>query len=253
MPPIALLASTWFALASPVVHSDDLANVCHASSSYDLTVASNALIFDRANPAPRRIELHGGSASLDGVALPSNAEAADRLVLFEQDLRALLPKAKAIAANGVDLLVRAMHAEATSLGLGAQTQAQLDARLAARASEIKRRFASSTSTHDWQGDAFDRYAAEISADIVPLVAADLGAQALDAAVSGDLDGAASLRDRAAALDSDELSARLQGHLQALRPQIQALCPSIQRLYELQRGVRDAKGRPLDLFEIDAAR
>ena len=252
MPPIALLALAGLALAPLAARADDLANVCHASSSYDLTITPNSLIFDRAEPAPRRIDLHGGKASLDGVALRSNAEDADRLALFEQDLRALMPKAKAVAASGVDLLGKAVHAEAVGLGLGAQTQAELDARLAAHIGELKRRIAASTSTHDWQGDAFDRYATEITTEIAPLVVADLGAQAVEAAVSGDLERAASLREHSAMLGSGDLPARLEGHLQALRPQILALCPSIQRLYELQRGVRDAHGRPLDLLEVDAA-
>jgi len=253
MPPIAMLALAWLALAPPAARADDLANACRASSSYDLTIAPNALIFDRAAPAPRRIDLHAGKASLDGVALRSNAEDADRLALFEQDVRALMPKAKAVATNGIDLLGKAVHVEAIGLGLGTQTQAELDARLAAHIGEFKRRIAASTSTHDWQGDALDHYAAEITADVAPLVAADLGAQAVDAAVGGDLERAASLRERAATLASGDLPARLEARLQALRPQILALCPSIRRLYELQRGVRDANGRPLDLLEVDAAR
>jgi len=247
MPPIAWIAASWLALA-PAAKTDDLADVCHASSSYDLTVAPDSLLFDRAEPAPRRIELRGGKANVDGVAGRSNAEDADRLALFEQDLRALVPKGKAVAASGVDLLAKAGRAEAAGLGLGAQTQAELDRRVAAHVAELERRIAASTSTHDWQGDAFERYAA----DIAPLVAADLGAQAVDAAVSGDLERAASLRERAATLAGGDLPARLQARLQALRPQIRALCPSIERLYELQRGVRDAKGRPLDLLEVDAA-
>jgi hypothetical protein len=40
-------------------------------------------------------------------------------------------------------------------------------------------------------------------------------------------------------------------MQALRPKIQALCPDIRQLYELQHGVRGAKGAPLDLLDIDA--
>ncbi|HEY0231785.1 MAG TPA: DUF2884 family protein [Dokdonella sp.] len=251
MPPIAVLALAWLTLAPPAARAEELADVCHASSSYDLTIAPDSLIFDRPQPAPRRIDLRGGKASVDGVALRSNAEDADRLALFEQDARSLMPKAKAVATSGVDLLAKAVRAEAAALDLSASAQAQVDARLAAHIAQLKRRIAASTSTHDWQGDALDRYAADISADLAPLVAADLGAQALDAAVSGDLERAASLRDRAAALGSGDLPARLEHRLQALRPQILALCPSIQRLYELQRGVRDAKGRPLDLIEVDA--
>lgn len=160
----------------------------------------------------------------------------------------LVPKARTVARNGVDLAVQAVRAETGGLGLAADTRADLDRRLAAHAADLKRRIDASNSTHDWQGDAFDRYADDIATDIAPLIAADLGQQAVSAAMSGDLDAAATLRDRAASLGGD-LQPRLERRMQALRPQIQALCPSIRRLQQLQQGVRDAHGRALDLLDV----
>lgn len=227
---------------------DDFADLCHASSSYDLTITPASLLFDRSEVAPRRIELRGGKATLDGAGLTLNTEDGDRLVLFEQELRALLPKARAVARNGVDLAIKAMHAETAVLGASTETLAALDASLAARGGEIKRRIASSTSTHDWQGDVIERYATDIAADIAPRLAADLGQQAIAAALGGDVDAAAALRDRATDLN-DNLRPRLERRMRALRPQIEALCPSMRRLYELQRGVRSANGRPLELLDV----
>jgi hypothetical protein len=229
--------------------AQDLATTCGASSSYDLTVTPDALRFDRSAPAPRRIDLRDGRLGIDGVAVRLNAEDGDRLALFEHDLRALVPKAKDVAIHGVDLALAAVRAETSGLGLAAQTRDELDSRLAARGVDLKRRIAASTSSHDWQGDAFDRYADDIVADIAPLLAADLGQQAVSAAVSGDLDAAATLRDRAADLSGD-LQPRLERRMQALRPQIQALCPAVRHLYELQRDVR-VNGRALDLLEVGA--
>jgi hypothetical protein len=245
-----LLAITVFAGAQCAHAHDDFADICHASSSYDLTVTPTSLLFDRAAAAPRRIELHAGKTTLDGAGLRLNTEDGDRLALFEQELRALLPKARAVARSGVDLAIKAMHTETAALGASAETLAALDASLAARGDEIKRRIAASTSTHDWQGDVIDRYASEIAADIAPLLAADLGQQAIAAALGGDVDAAAALRDRAADL-SGNLRPRLERRMQALRPQIEALCPSLRRLYELQRGVRGANGRPLDLLDVES--
>lgn len=242
---VALVAANAGAATAP-----DLADTCGASSSYDLTITPDALRFDRAAPAPRRVDLRDGHLVVDGVAVAPGTEQRDRLTLFEQELRALAPKAKAVARNGVDLAVQAVRAETGGLGLAADTRAELERRLAAHAADLKRRIDASSSTHDWQGDAFDRYAGDIAADIAPLLVADLGQQAVSAAVSGDLDAAASLRDRAASLGGD-LQPRLERRMQALRPQIQALCPSIRRLAELQRGVRDARGHPLDLLDIGA--
>lgn len=230
------------------VRAQDLANVCHASSSYDLTVARDGLLFDRAAPAPRRIQLHAGLLTVDGMAVNLNAEDHDRLALFEQQLRAVVPRVRNVAANGVDLAIKAVRAETTSLGPNADTQTQLDAKLAAQAAELKRRIAASTSTHDWQGSTFDHYADTIAADIAPLLAADLAQQAVAAAINGDLAAAASLQAHAADLTGD-LQPRLERRMQALRPQIQALCPSIRSLHELQRDVRGSNGRPLDLLDV----
>lgn len=239
-------------LCSAAAQAQDLADTCRASSSYDLSVLGDRLVFDRAAPAPRRVELRDGRIELDGAPLRASAEQVDRIALFEHDLRALVPKAKAVAREGVDLAVQALRAEADGLGLGADTRQRLDATLAARAAELKRRIDASTGTREWQDEAFARWSEQVAGELVPLLAADLGAQALSAAASGDLETAAALRDRAAGLATN-LRPRLERRLQALRPRIQALCPSIHHLHELQRGVRGANGRPLDLIEIAAAR
>lgn len=237
-----------------VAQAQDLADTCRASSSYDLTLGSDRLVFDRAAlaPPPRRVELRDGRIDADGTPLRTNAEQVDRMALFEHDLRALVPKARAVARDGVDLAVQALRAEAAGLRLGADTQRRLDAILDARAAGLKQRIETSASTRDWQGEAFERWTEDVAAEIVPLLAADLGAQALAAAAGGDLEAAAALRDRAAGVATD-LRPRLERRMQALRPRIEALCPAIRHLYELQRGVRDANGRPLALLEIEAAR
>ncbi|HEX7813886.1 DUF2884 family protein [Dyella sp.] len=229
-------------------HGSDLAATCHASSSYDLTIQPQGLLFDRPQPAPYRVVLQDGSLTTDGRTVALRPDEQDRLALFERQLRALEPRAKAIARQGVDLLARAVHDEATQLGLSAQTQVELDRRLDTRAQELKQRITRSESTHDWQGDMADRYANQIASDIMPLLANDLGQQAVAAAMSGDLQGAASLRDRASDLATG-LRPRLERRMQALSPQIQALCPDVQRLAELQEGIQAADGRPLNLLHI----
>lgn len=242
-----LAALTLAVIASNPAAAQDLADTCHASSSYDLTVSAQTLLFDRADPAPRRIELREGKLAIDGVGVRVNTEEGDRLALFEREVRTLLPQVRKVGALGVDLATQAVHAETAPLDLSADTQAELQHRLAAHAADLKRRIASSRSTHDWQGGAFDRYADDIATDILPLLAADLATQAVSAALGGDLDAAAALRDRAAQL-ANGLPARVEKRMQALRPQIQTLCPSIHRLYELQRDVRGPGGRPLGLLQ-----
>lgn len=234
-------------LAGAAAHAQDLATTCHATSSYDLTLSPDRLLFDRPQPSPRQVEIRGGTLRTDGANVPLRAEDQDRLVVFERELRALVPRVKSVADHGVDLLAAAMHDEAARQSLSPDTRAELDRRLATRAAELKQRLAASQSTHDWQGNLADQYANQLAADLMPLLANDLGQQAVNAAMSGDLQAAASLRDTATDL-ATQLRPRLEQRMQALTPQIQALCPAIQRLAELQQGIRAADGHPLNLLE-----
>lgn len=244
--PIAISLSV---LAATPLCAQDLASTCHASSSYDVTINNDNLLFDRPSPAPLRVELRQGALRVDGVAVRQNAENQDRLALFERELRTLAPRVRTVAKNGVDMAVQAMLAEISTLGLSPAAQSEFEQRLAKHASDMKQRIAASRSTHDLQGDLATRYENEIVADLGPLVAGDLTQQAVDAAMRGDLQAAADLRDRGTTL-ATQLQPRMQQRMQALRPQIATLCPSIDRLAELQQGVRDARGAPLDLLDID---
>ncbi|GLQ48088.1 hypothetical protein GCM10007862_31390 [Dyella lipolytica] len=243
-----LLATAMLVVACGSVHAQDLGKVCHATSSYDLTVQSDRLVFDRAAPSPTRVVLSQGMLQTDGQSVSLSAEDQDRLELFQRDLRALMPRVKAVAQQGVGLTMKAIDDESGSLSLDADTRAELDRRLAAHSAELRQRIAASQSTHDWHGDAANQYANQVVDDIAPLFASALGQQALNAALSGDLQQAAELRDRATNLTAG-FQPRLQQRLQALRPEIQALCPDIQRLSELQQGVRASNGRPLNLVLI----
>jgi len=244
-----LLVWLGLGLAAGGVAAQDLANTCHASSSYDITLQDSGVLFDRAAPAPMRVELQHGTLRTDGVNVKLNPENQDRLALFERDLDVLVPKVRKVAQNGVDVAAGALRSEADGMGLTTATRDEFNRRLATHADELKQRIARSRSSHDWQGDLATQYANQIAADVLPLLAADLGQQAINAALSGDLQAAATLRDRAASLTTD-LQPRLMQRMQVLRPQIEALCPSIRKLASLQQGVPGADGRPLRLLQID---
>lgn len=248
MPPFRSVALL-LALAAAPLHAQDLSTTCHASSSYDVTVQPDSLMFERSAPAPFHVQVGQGTLRTDGVMVRLNAEAQDRLTLFDRDLRALVPRVRAVARNGVDIAVQALHAEEAGMGLGADTRAEFDRRLAAHADELKQRIDSSRSTRDWQGPAMDQTIDRMTSDLLPLLVADLGQQAVNAALSGDLQAASDLRDRAGDLTS-RLQPRLQRRMQALRPQIQALCPAIRQLADLQQGLPDGHGHALNLVQID---
>lgn len=132
LPRLLLLLVLPFAAVS--LHAQDLAATCHASSSYDVTLKPDSLLFDRITPAPFHVELQHGVLRTDGAVVPQNAENEDRLVLFERELRALAPRVRTVARNGVDMAVQALRAEADGMQLDAATRAEFERRLAVHAS-----------------------------------------------------------------------------------------------------------------------
>jgi hypothetical protein len=243
-----------FAMSAATAHgaapAADLVDTCHASSSYDFTLSADSLIFERAAPAPRRIELRDGALRVDGAGVRLNTEDSDRLALFAREVRALVPKVKAVALRGLDLATGVVRNETRGLVSAADARSEVDRRIATHASELRRRIATSNSTRDWQGDVFERDVEAMAEDLAPLLTADIGGQAVTAALSGDLDAATALQARASELGNG-LQPRVEKRLRDLRPDIEALCPAVRRLHELQQGVRDGNGRALDLVEIDA--
>lgn len=226
----------------------ELADTCGASSSYDLDVGAQALSFERATPAPRRIELDEGRLRVDGIDAATDAATRARLVEFEQGVRALLPRVRRIGTDGVDLAMAGLDAEAAALGLGAATRAEIASRLARHAAALKRRIATSTGTRDWQPEALERELEGIVAEVAPLAAADLAQQALAATLEGDFERAARLQAGALDLVGD-LQPRMEQRMQPLRARIEALCPELQRLHRLQRNIRGPDQAVLRLLDI----
>ena len=229
---------------------DDLASVCHASSSYDLTVSPDALVFERSAPSPRRVELRGGAVRVDGARVALDAEGVDRLALFDHELRALVPRVKSIAGHGVDLVMATLHAQLEALSPSPDARAQVERRLAQTANSLRQRLARSTSTRDWQPEALEAEAESALTDVADVLAQDTGRRSVQAALDGDVQGALALPAQAGDLAA-QLRPNIERRLRELRPQVSALCPSIHRLAELQEGLRDARGKPLDLVSIDA--
>jgi hypothetical protein len=228
--------------------AQDMGTTCQVASTYDLTVRPDSLVFERADVAPRTVRMQDGNLSTDGRPVSLRPDEQDRVALFERNVRALVPKVKAIANDGVDLAARAVRDEAATAAPGAAGSGELDRVLNTRVADIKRRIAASQSTRDWQEDAMRAYAQEIVSDVTPILTQDVGGEAMQLAMNGDLQEAAALRDRVASVSTGG-QARVVARLEAaLKPRVQALCPSIRQLIDLQSGLHDATGRPVLLLE-----
>src|SRR6187402_2198720 len=105
---------------------------CGVASTYDLTIRTDALLFERPEVAPRSVRMHDGSLATDGRAVTLRPDEQDRVALFERNIRALVPKAKAIASDGVDVAARAVREEAGRASPGSLSSGELDQALASR-------------------------------------------------------------------------------------------------------------------------
>ncbi|MGH8163739.1 MAG: DUF2884 family protein, partial [Rhodanobacteraceae bacterium] len=100
--------------AAGTARGADLADICRASTSYDVTLRPDALIFQRGAPDARTLVLSRGSLAVNGRDVAMDDEDRDRVALIERDARALAPRVKAIAQRAVDLGAQAVREEAAS-------------------------------------------------------------------------------------------------------------------------------------------
>jgi DUF2884 family protein len=228
----------------------DLDAACKMRSDYDITVTNDALFFERAAAPSKRIEMRGGALVADGKTVALSPADRDRIVRFERTVRTLVPPVKQLGQRAVDLSAVAVREEAAHVSPRSATNPQLNARLSARASDLKARIAQSRTSKDWRGAAFNRYAAQTIADVLPLIGGDMAEQALQVALRGDLAGARALSDRAAGLRG-ALEQRIRAKLDVLEPEVEKLCPSLRALDRLESGMtaRLPDGSQLNLLEV----
>lgn len=225
---------------------------CHTSSDYDITVTETGLQFERKNPAGQRLEMRRGELAIDSRAVVLGADDRKRVAAFESRVRELVPKVKTIAQRGVDLMVMAIREEAVSAAPESASQPDINARVDARARQLKLKIARSTTSKEWHADALQGDLAALLSDVAPLLTGDLARQALDRTLKGDLAGVIALKDRAVALRGS-LERRVRAKLDLLQPDIGRLCPALRELDRLENSVtqRLPDGSRLNLIKLDS--
>ncbi len=228
----------------------DFDATCRVRSGYDFTVSERAVSFERAAAPTQRFEMSRGRLTASGEPVALGVKDRDRIAAFEATLRGLMSPVKALAQRAVDISVAAIREEATGASPRSAANPQFNQRLQTRARDIKTRIANSTTSKDWRGASFNRYAAEVLADVLPLVGGDLAQQAVEVALRGDLAAANALRNRATGLRAS-LEARILKRLEVLQPEVDKLCPALRRLDALESAMGAALpgGGRLNLLEL----
>lgn len=227
---------------------EQLAATCGTESSYDLSIGPDWLHFQRDHAVASQVSVGGGRLRVDGAPVELSLSDRDRLVLFEQVLRDLVPDVKTVARQGVDLALDAVRAEIRDV-TGSPPGPQAESRMVQRRDALHARIDASRSTLEWQGEAFEREMQAMANEIIPLLAADVARRGMELAMAGDMAGASALQRRAQALPTT-MRARIEASLQPLQPQVARLCPRVRELAELNAGLGMA---PVDGHRVELLR
>ena len=98
---LALAAAT----ASAAAHGEKF-GMCDIDSDYGLQITPQALLFSRDDGAPARIEMARGELRIDGHAIAISDADRERLLRYEATVRELVPEAKALASEAVEIAVQ---------------------------------------------------------------------------------------------------------------------------------------------------
>lgn len=234
---------------SGVAHAQDPGAVCRASTSYDITLRADSMLFQRAAPNARDIVLSHGALRINGNEIALHAEDRDRVALIERDARALVPQVKMIARHAVDLGAQAVREEVAAYAPQAVDDPQFTQTLDSHVRGLKARIAASVGTRDWNQEDLNHIVDAAAADLLPIVAEDAAQQALGALAGGSAPMAGALAMGPSGLQA-ELESRVRAKMPALIPQVRALCPALHEIDRLQSGI-NAKlpGGRLDLIDI----
>jgi len=241
----ALLAATPFAYGRTL-------NSCNAESEFDLTLHPNRLELTREDGSPRRVEFVDGRLWLDNREQRLSAEDRARILRFEAEVRALAPRIRTVALEGVAIASEAIGLVITHLGGDSAKLDALQLELKQHARQWERRIRSAQTTRDWAEDEDAAFAGKLIAQMVPSIAGEMAASAVRAALSGDEAKLHAIESRAKGLEK-EIEARVEARADRLGIAAKALCPSIHELDRIDNAlaVRLPDQRRLNLIEIDS--
>jgi hypothetical protein len=242
---VALLA----AFAAPTYAHDrhDRELSCDLHSEYSLSFGPEALRFERDN-GQRRIELRQGALLVDGRAVTLTPADREKLLKFEQEVRAMMPEVRAIALEALEIAYTAVAHVLRAFddnGSAERSIARLEAEHKAARDKIER----GLGTPLFDEREFEKMIESTVATVVPEVVGNVTAAALKAAFSGD-EGAVEAIERKAERLEKEIERDVERRADELGRRADKLCPQLTELDRLEStlDVRLADGRPLNLLD-----
>lgn len=222
---------------------------CGIDSNYSVSFESGGLLFVREDGKPARVLMNKGRLQIDGRDISLSDADRTRVAEFEATVRALVPQAKAIARDAVDIAYSAVSEVAATFSQTADNSTTRR-RLEDLRDEFKLRLNDSFDRRPWSNAEFEAMFEKAMADLMPVIIGEVAGTAIAIALSGDEAKAAELERRTSKLEHD-IESRIDTQTAQLASRVAALCPMVMKLDGIESSLelRLEGGGKLDLFAM----
>lgn len=223
---------------------------CGIDSNYSVSFEQGGLLFVREEGKPARVLMNKGRLQIDGRDIALSDTDRTRVAEFEATVRALVPQAKAIARDAVDIAYTAVSEVAATFSQTADNAATRR-RLEDLRDEFKLSLNDSFDRRPWSNEQFETLFEKAMADLMPVIIGEVAGTAIAIALSGDEAKAAELERRTSKLEHD-IEKRIDTQTAQLASRVAALCPMVFRLDSIESSLelRLEGGGKLDLFALE---
>jgi hypothetical protein len=223
---------------------------CGLESDYEVSLDKSGLSFQHSGGKPASIVMNKGQLIVDGRPLALSDADHARVAEYEATVRALVPQAKAIARDAIDIAFVAVSEVAAAFS-GTADSSSTRQRLGAVRSEITQRIDDAFDKKPWSEDEFDSLVEKAMSDLMPVILAEVAGNAVMIALSGDEARAEELERRAEKMEHD-IERRIDTQTAQLASRVAALCPMVARLDSLENSLelRLDGGTRLNLLDYE---
>jgi hypothetical protein len=239
------LLAVMLALAiAPATQARDLE--CEMHSDYHLQMHGQAFVFTRDSGTRERIVIGGGRLFVNDREVTLNATDQERINRFESELRQLLPEARQVASEAVDIAFTALTEVARGFADHGDRTLVDDLEQAHRhlRGQIDR-----NGAFVFNGDIDAEVIKPIITEFVPEITGAAVKTALTIAFSGDSEKSKAFQARMDAMGK-QIDVKVKARAEALEPLARSLCQRTQRLDAIEGGLtlRLDDGSKLDLLQ-----
>lgn len=240
-----------FATTSVVQAEGRTIEFCGLDSKYDVSFDAGRLLFEKTGVDPAKVEMRRGRLFVDGREIALSEADSARIAKYEATVRALVPQAKAIARDAIEIAFTAVSEVAAAFS-GEANASATRARMGDVRMGLISRVDDAFDKRPWHDDEFEEVVESSMKELLPVIIGEVVGKAVALALAGDEKGAAEVEKRVEQLEKD-IERRIDTQTQQLAARAAALCPMVAELgaIELAMEMKLDNGKRLRLIEIEA--